>query len=74
MSSNELETPTCKLLEFSAEISIYFNLLLFTRYFGASIGVAGTTAVAVFRSPTLMKFVASQGLVAFGVSIAALLG
>jgi len=43
-------------------------------YFGASIGVAGTTAAAVFRSPTLMRLVASQGLVAFGVSIAALIG
>ena len=43
-------------------------------YFGASIGVAGTTAAAVFRSPTLMRLVASQGLVAMGVSIAALIG
>ena len=43
-------------------------------YFGASIGVAGATAAAVFRSPALMNIVARQGLVAMGVSIAALIG
>lgn len=43
-------------------------------YFGASIGIAGMTAVSVFKSPALMNIVARQGLVAMGVSIAALIG
>merc|ERR1719312_157155 len=43
-------------------------------YFGASIGITAATAVGVFRTPALMNIVASGGLIAMGVSIAAMIG
>jgi len=43
-------------------------------YFGASLGVTAGTAVAIFRSPAMMNIVARQGMVAMGVSIAAMIG
>ena len=43
-------------------------------YFGASLGVTAGAAVAIFRSPAMMNIVARQGMVAMGVSIAAMIG
>lgn len=43
-------------------------------YFGASIGVAATSAYFVTRTPALMRLVSSNSLLAFGVTIAALIG
>jgi len=43
-------------------------------YFGASIGITAATAVGIFRTPALLNIVASGGLVAMGVSIAAMIG
>jgi len=43
-------------------------------YFGASIGITAATAAAVFKTPAVLNVVASGGLVALGVSIAAMIG
>jgi len=43
-------------------------------YFGASIGITAATAAGIFRTPALLNIVASGGLVAMGVSIAAMIG
>merc|ERR1711997_1002517 len=43
-------------------------------YFGASLGVTAGTAVAIFRSPAMMNIVMRQGMIAMGVSIAAMIG
>jgi len=43
-------------------------------YFGASIGLTAATAVGVFRTPALLNIVARGGLMALGVSIAAMIG
>jgi len=43
-------------------------------YFGASLGVTAGTAVAIFRSPAMMRIVTRQGMIAMGVSIAAMIG
>lgn len=43
-------------------------------YFGASIGLTAASAAAVFKTPALLNIVARQGMVALGVSIAAMIG
>jgi len=43
-------------------------------YFGGSLAVTAGTAVAIFRSPAMMNIVMRQGMVAMGVSIAAMIG
>lgn len=43
-------------------------------YFGASLGATAATAMGIFRSPALFNIVARQGLLAIGVSIAAMIG
>lgn len=43
-------------------------------YFGASIGLTAASAVGVFRTPALFNIVARGGLVALGVSLAAMIG
>jgi len=43
-------------------------------YFGASLGLTAATAVGIFRTPALFNIVASGGLIAMGVSIAAMIG
>ena len=49
-----------------------FNCL--HRYFGGSLAATAGTAVAAFRSPTMMNLVSRGGLMAMGVSIAAMIG
>merc|ERR1719318_1592869 len=43
-------------------------------YFGGSLFATAGTAAAVFRSPTAMNLVSRGGLMAMGVSIAAMIG
>jgi len=43
-------------------------------YFGASVAATAGTAVAAFRTPAVMNLVSRGGLVAMGVSIAAMMG
>jgi len=43
-------------------------------YFGASLAATSGTAVAAFRSPAVMNIVSRGGLMAMGVSIAAMIG
>jgi len=43
-------------------------------YFGASLAATAGTAVAAFRSPAVMNIVSRGGLMAMGVSIAAMIG
>jgi len=43
-------------------------------YFGGSLAATAGTAVAAFRSPTMMNLVSRGGLMAMGVSIAAMIG
>lgn len=43
-------------------------------YFGGSIGLTAASAVAVFRTPVLLNLAMRQGMVALGVSIAAMIG
>merc|ERR1712107_489472 len=43
-------------------------------YFGGSLAVTAGTAVTIFRSPAMMNIVMRQGMVAMGVSIAAMIG
>jgi len=43
-------------------------------YFGGSLAATAGTAVAAFRSPTVMNLVSRGGLLAMGVSIAAMIG
>merc|ERR1719278_2571756 len=43
-------------------------------YFGASIGLTAASAVGVFRTPALMNIVSRGGVIALGVSIAAMIG
>merc|ERR1712242_83509 len=43
-------------------------------YFGASLGATAGAAVAAFRSPAMMSMVTRGGLMAMGVSIAAMIG
>jgi hypothetical protein len=43
-------------------------------YFGASLGATAASAVAIFRTPALINMVSRGGLMAMGVSIAAMIG
>jgi len=43
-------------------------------YFGASLGATAASAVAIFRTPALINMVSRGGLLAMGVSIAAMIG
>ncbi|TRY62142.1 hypothetical protein TCAL_14954 [Tigriopus californicus] len=43
-------------------------------YFGGSIGLTAASALAVFRTPALLNLAMRQGMVALGVSIAAMIG
>lgn len=43
-------------------------------YFGGSIVISTASAVACLRSQALMRFLSSGGLVAFGISVAAMIG
>merc|ERR1719431_626411 len=43
-------------------------------YFGASLGATPASAVAIYRTPALMNLVSRGGLMAMGVSIAAMIG
>merc|ERR1719431_2176708 len=43
-------------------------------YFGASLGATAASATAIFRSPAAMNLVNRGGLIAMGVSIAAMIG
>merc|ERR1719415_276501 len=43
-------------------------------YFGASVAATAGTAVAAFRSPAVMNLVSRGGMIAMGVSIAAMIG
>merc|ERR1712106_1079264 len=43
-------------------------------YFGASLGATAGSAVAIFRTPALINMVSRGGLMAMGVSIAAMIG
>lgn len=43
-------------------------------YFGASLGITAATATAVFKTPALMNIVSRGGMMALGVSIAAMIG
>jgi len=43
-------------------------------YFAGSIGITAATAAGVFATPALMNIVARQGMIALGVSIAAMIG
>jgi len=43
-------------------------------YFGASLGATAASAVAIYRTPALINMVSRGGLMAMGVSIAAMIG
>jgi len=43
-------------------------------YFGASLGATAASAVAIFRTPALINMVSRGGLMAMGVTIAAMIG
>ena len=53
---------------------MWSHVLIVYRYFGGSLAATAGTAVAAFRSPTMMNLVSRGGLMAMGVSIAAMIG